>query len=66
MRLAEYLGAKTGQAPGEYLKFYLRRLYGCTPSELAEQKGEFFFEMLCDLKCESWERRTAHFRQSLH
>lgn len=65
MRLAEYLGTKTGQPPAEYLRYRLRRMYNIPPSVLAEQKGEFLFEMLRDLQCEKWEARADKVRQTL-
>jgi hypothetical protein len=55
MRLAIFLHTGNGQPPPEYVRYRMRMLYKCTPSELDEQKGTHLFEVLQDLKCLQYE-----------
>jgi len=60
-----HLWTGTGQPPPEYLRYRLRMMYGCTPSQLAQERGKHLFEMLCDLRCQEMEARAALYRRKL-
>ena len=65
MRLASFLWTGVGQPPPELLRYRLRMMYGCTPSQLARERGKYLFEMLRDLRCQEMEARTARRRMEL-
>lgn len=65
MRLAKFLWVGQGQAPWELLRYRLREMYHCTPSQLEKETGQYLFEMLRDLKCRSMISRVERQRQKL-
>jgi len=56
------LWTKTGEPPPELLRYRLRQMYQCTPSELAQQTGEHLWEMYHDLMCASVEAQVQRQR----
>jgi hypothetical protein len=56
------LGTRLGVPPPEYLRYRLRMMYHCTPSEFEKQKGAHLFEMLRDLACLNMEIKVGNIR----
>jgi hypothetical protein len=54
-----YLKTNTGGPPPEYIRWKLRMMYQCTPSEFEQQRGKYLFEMLRDLRCALWAAKTG-------
>lgn len=55
-RAAGALWTGTGSPPWAYVLYRARKMYGCTPSELAQ---EDFETMMQDIQLENLERKIA-------
>jgi hypothetical protein len=49
----------------EYVKYKLRTIYRCLPSELRQQTGQDLLEMFRDLECLAMETKAQNQRQRL-
>lgn len=65
MRLASFLWTGTGPPPPELVRYRLRMLYHCTPSQLDRESGRHLLEMLRDLRCLEMETQAARQRRKL-
>jgi hypothetical protein len=54
-----FLHTGEGRPPPELVKYRLRMMYKCTPSELDAQRGKYLSEMMQDLLCQTMEIKAA-------